>query len=79
MDANILLSKSYVSEVVSDYQNVVCHVDEIIGQTGYKGKFIAKKLGLPASTFYQKKRRKSFSIKEMKQIVELMDEDITGL
>jgi predicted transcriptional regulator len=70
----MLLSKCYVKEVVGDYSEIMSQINEILGQTGYKGKFIAKKLGIPESTFYQKKRRKTFSLKEMQQIVELMDD-----
>jgi predicted transcriptional regulator len=75
MSTNVLLSKTYISEILNDYQEIVLKIDEIIAQTGYQGKFIAQKLGLPESTFYQKKRRKSFTLDEMKQLVELMDEE----
>jgi predicted transcriptional regulator len=75
MSTSILLSKDYINEVISDYQEIVSQVDEIIKQTGYKGKFIAEKMGLPESTFYQKKRQKSFTFEEIKQLVELMDDE----
>jgi hypothetical protein len=75
MDASVLLSKGYVNEVISDYVEVVDNIDEIIKQTGYKGKFIAKKMGLSESAFYQKKRNKSFTHTEMQQIVAMMDDD----
>jgi predicted transcriptional regulator len=75
MSTKVVLSKDYVKEIVDDYTEIVSHVNEIIGQTGYKGKVIAEKLGIPESSFYQKKRKKSFSLKEMQQIVELMDEE----
>jgi predicted transcriptional regulator len=71
----MLLSKYYVKEVVGDYSEIMSQINDILAQTGYKGKFIAKKLGIPESSFYQKKRKKSFSLKEMTQIVELMDDD----
>ncbi|MDR1886857.1 MAG: hypothetical protein LBQ70_02970 [Prevotellaceae bacterium] len=75
MSASVLLSKNYVNEVIGDYVEIVDNVDEIIKQTGYKGKFIAKKMGLPESTFYQKKRNRSFTHAEMQQIAALMDDD----
>jgi hypothetical protein len=37
--------------------------------------FIARKLGLPISTFYLKKRQNSFTLQELKVIVNLMDID----
>jgi predicted transcriptional regulator len=78
MGASILLSKDYVNEVIGDYVEIVDNIDEIIKQTGYKGKFIAKKMGLPESTFYQKKRNRSFTHAEMQQIAALMDDDDDG-
>ncbi|MDR2011214.1 MAG: hypothetical protein LBQ22_12115 [Bacteroidales bacterium] len=75
MSTDVLLSKCYVKEVVNDYYDIVSRVNEILAQTGYEGKIVAQKLGIPESAFYRKKRRKSFSLKEMMQIVELMNED----
>jgi predicted transcriptional regulator len=75
MSTNVLLSKNYINEVISDYQEIVNQVDEIIKRTGYNGKFIAQKMGLSISTFYQKKRQKSFTFEEIKQLVELIDDD----
>jgi predicted transcriptional regulator len=75
MEINITVSKSYANEVVSDYKEIVDQIDSIIKQTGYKGKYIAKKLGLPESTFYQKKRNKSFTHEEMGQIISLLEEE----
>jgi predicted transcriptional regulator len=79
MDTNILLSKTYVSEIVRNYSKVVNNVDEIIAQTGYKGKFIAKKLGIPESSFYVKKRNRSFTLDEIIRLVDMMDEDDAAL
>ena len=75
MDTNTLISKTYAKEVVCDYEEILGNVDSIIKQTGYKGRFIAKKLGLPESSFYQKKRKRAFTVKEMQQLVNLMDEE----
>ncbi|MDR1594115.1 MAG: hypothetical protein LBS43_06470 [Prevotellaceae bacterium] len=75
MDTSMSLSKSYVSEVVNNYCKVVGNVDAIIEQTGYKGKFIAKKMGIPESSYYVKKRNKSFTLSEILRLVDLMDED----
>jgi hypothetical protein len=75
MSVNISVSKSYANEIISDYVEIVGQVDSIIKQTGYKGNFIAKKMGLPTSTFYQKKRKKSFTYQEMQQLIALMDDD----
>jgi predicted transcriptional regulator len=75
MNTDTLLSKDYVNEVIEDYGEIIHQVDKIIRQTGYKSSFIAKKLGLPESTFYLKKRNKTFTFIEMKRLVELMDDE----
>jgi hypothetical protein len=75
MDTNVLLSKTYASEAVEDYLEIVNNVNEIISRTGYNGRFIAEKLDISESSFYVKKRNKSFSVNEIKRIIELMDED----
>ncbi|MDR2026579.1 MAG: hypothetical protein LBQ01_03355 [Prevotellaceae bacterium] len=75
MNENLLLSKTYASEVVGDYSEILTQVDEIIEQTGYKRKFIAERMGIPVSTFYRKKRKKSFTVDEMQQLVDMMSDD----
>ncbi|MDR0724705.1 MAG: hypothetical protein LBF59_01670 [Prevotellaceae bacterium] len=75
MDTNILLSKAYINEIVRNYSKVVNSVDEIIAQTGYKEKLIAQKLGIPESSFYLKKRNRSFTLDEIIRLVDMMDED----
>jgi predicted transcriptional regulator len=75
MDINNSVSKTYANKVVDSYGEIVKEVDTIIKQTGYKGEFIASKLGITESTYYQKKRNKSFTYQEMKQIVDLMNEE----
>jgi hypothetical protein len=69
MDTNILISKTYADEVVRDYAEIVEGVDAIIKQTGYKGRFIAKKLGLPESSFYQKKRKRALPLKRCNNLL----------
>ena len=39
MSTSILLSKNYIGEIVNGYQGIICPPDEIIKQTGYKGKY----------------------------------------
>jgi hypothetical protein len=75
MDTNTTLSKTYASEMLNGYINIVENVNDIIDMTGYKGKYIAKKMGIPATTFYQKRRRKSFTTNEIKLLIDLMDDD----
>jgi hypothetical protein len=50
MYVNLLLLKTYVSETVGEYSEILTRADEIIEQTGYKGKFIAKRMEIPVST-----------------------------
>jgi hypothetical protein len=52
MSTTVLFSKNYVNKVINDYKEITQQVNNILDQTGYKGKYVAQKLGLPESTFY---------------------------
>jgi hypothetical protein len=81
-DMNELMNKTgmpkpYLLEVMADYYEVEKNIGKIIESTGYKNEYIAKKLGMPISTYYIKKRNKSFAFKEVYKIVKMLDDDTT--
>jgi len=67
--------KPVLQNVISDYTLLVDNIGGIIRETGYKTNFIAKKLQLPKTTFYHKKRTKTFTLDEITQIVGMLDND----
>ena len=69
------MPKPYLLEVLSDYSEVENNIGVIIQSSGYKNQYIAQKLNLPLSTFYVKKKAKSFTSKEVEQIVRMLDDD----
>ena len=69
------ISKPYLLEVIDDYVEIERNVNRIIQTSGYKNTYIAQKLKLPTSTYYQKKKAKSFTPKELSQIVRMLDDD----
>ena len=66
------MPKPYLLEVLDDYLEVENNIVEIIKSTGYKNEFIAQKLNMPISTYYTKRRTKTFAAKEVKQIIKMM-------
>ena len=71
------MPKPYLLEVLGDYLEVEKNITEIIKSTGYKNEFIAQKLNMPISTYYTKRRTKSFAAREVLQIVKMMYDDET--
>ncbi|MDR2011213.1 MAG: hypothetical protein LBQ22_12110, partial [Bacteroidales bacterium] len=65
MNTSIALSKDYLNEVVSNYQELMNHIDEIIALSGYRKESVAEKLGLSKSDFYRKEHNKSFNLEEI--------------
>ena len=69
------MPKPLLLEALDDYMEIEECISDIIRSTGYKNNFIAQKLKLPISTFYQKKRTKTFTSKEVIQIVRLLEDE----
>jgi len=69
------MSKPYLLEVLTEYNEIENNITSIISASGYKTQYIADKLKLPVSTFYFKRKTKSFTPKEVTQIIHLIDND----
>lgn len=72
---HVRMPKPYLLEVLNDYFDVEKNIDGIIQTSGYKNEYIAKRLKLPLSTYYVKKKSKSFTPKEVFQIVRMLNDD----
>ena len=68
-------AKPYLMEVLGDYLEVEKNIGAIIALTGYKNEYIAKKLNMPISTYYSKRRAKTFAAKDVFKIVEMLEDD----
>ena len=68
-------TKTYLLEVLQEYREIENNITDIINETGYKSQFIAKRLNMPLSTFYFKRKTKSFTPNEVSQIVNMMGVD----
>jgi predicted transcriptional regulator len=74
---NTVAKQSYfkLDEVLTDYFSVIENVDMIIKESGYKTSYVAKKLNMRPSTFYLKKRQRSFTPQELRCLVNIIDVD----
>jgi len=68
-------SKAHLLAVLQEYRKLEDEITNIIDETGYKSQFIAKRLKMPLSTFYFKRKTKSFTPTEVSQIVNMMADD----
>jgi hypothetical protein len=61
-----------VLEIITDYKGLVNKVDNIIKDSGYKTSYLAKNLKLSRSTFYVKRKNKTFSLTEIEKLMRLI-------
>lgn len=64
-----------ISEIVTNYKFISNNIDKLIEISGYRNEFLAKKMGITASTFSIKKQRKSFTLDEMEILIGLIEND----
>jgi len=69
------MSKPVLQEFVSGYSQIIDNIGGIIKETGYRTDYVAKRLRMPISTFYLKKRTKTFTLSEVSQIIGMLDDD----
>ncbi len=62
-------------DIVSNYKNLVMNINTLIDVSGYRNDYIAKKLGIPPSSFSVKKNRGSFSVDDMEKIMQVIDNE----
>lgn len=62
-------------DIVSNYKNLVMNINTLIDVSGYRNDYIAKKLGIPASSFSVKKNRGSFSVDDIEKIMQVIDNE----
>jgi hypothetical protein len=70
------LTKAAIIKVVDDYAAIMDAVPDIIKQSGYRVDYIAKKLHMPKSTFYARKKKRAFFVEDMQKIAALIDDDL---
>lgn len=52
-------------DIVYKYQNLLAHIDKHIEDSKFKKDYLIKQLGISRATFYNKVKKKSFTIDEM--------------
>lgn len=62
-------------DIVSNYKKIAMNINTLIDVSGYRNDYIAKKLGIPASSFSVKKSRGSFSVDDIEKIMQVIDNE----
>lgn len=52
-------------DIVYKYQNLLANIDEYIEDSKFKKEYLIEQLGVSRATFYNKVKKKSFTIDEM--------------
>lgn len=65
MDGNY----SYMKEIILKYKELTHGIDKIISKAPIKIEHLAKKLKISRNHFYNKRRNKSFTLREMEILV----------
>ncbi|MDR3132414.1 MAG: hypothetical protein LBU42_00110 [Prevotellaceae bacterium] len=63
-------------QTINDYAAIMDAVPDIIKKSGYRVDYIAKKLQIPKSTFYAKRKKKAFAIDDMLKIAQLVKNEM---
>lgn len=64
-----------IVDIVAKYEKLVNEIGHIIEVSGYRNDYIARKIGMTPANFSAKKSRMSFTLAEMKSIVEVIDNE----
>ena len=66
-----------MQEAVLNYKILLAHVNELIGISGYRNDFIAKKMGLKPTTFSMKKQRATWTNDEIEKLLAIIENEET--
>lgn len=58
-----------MEEIISKYKDLTQDIDKIISKSPLRISHLSKKLGLGRTAFYNKRRNKSFTLKEMELLI----------
>ncbi len=64
-----------VIEIVDRYEVLLNEIGQLIEISGYRNDYIARKIGMTPVNFSAKKNRRSFNLNEIRQIVEVIDNE----
>jgi len=64
--------KPYFVKVIQEYQKLETEMVDAIEYSGINSKYFAKKIKIPLSDFYYKRRTKSFTSNEMIHIINVL-------
>lgn len=69
------LNSILMQTIVTDYETLYNSIGTLIDSSGFKNSFLARKIGVSQSNFSMKKKRNSWTLHEIKQILQLIDSE----
>jgi hypothetical protein len=64
-----------MQHIVTNYEILLGNIDVLIKHSNYKVDFLIKSLGLSRATFYQKRKKHTFTVPEMKKLLTYIDNE----
>ncbi len=64
-----------MNETVKRYERIVMNIGELIEVSGYRNDYLAGKLGLTTVNFSAKKKRKTFTLEEIRKLAHIIDNE----
>ncbi|NIJ53191.1 hypothetical protein [Dyadobacter arcticus] len=61
--------------IVENYMELKKNMSALINKSGYKNAFLAEQIGIPAPSFSVKKQRGNWTETEMKQILDIIENE----
>lgn len=71
----VRLEKTFMREIIENYQILRKTLGTLIEKSGYKSAFIAEKIGMSPNHFYVRKKRGSWSEEEIEKILSVIEND----
>lgn len=66
-----------VREIIFNYRTLFQSMGELIQISGYRSDYLAKKIGMKAANFSQKKQKGNWSIEEVEKLMKVIENEDT--
>lgn len=61
--------------IIEDYKKLLYHIDDVIKLSGHTIDHLSKRLNMPKTIFYNKRKTHSFTVEEMEKMFSIIDNE----